>query len=146
MKIFNLVFAILFVLFAVLQYNDPDPYIWIPIYIYGALMCWMCFKGKGNRTALYAGITVYLAYAIYLFVADDGVLSWIKDHNAENIAGTMQAQTSLDRRLKGIFRFGYFDGCSGNKCSPYRADLQVCPWKIEWLNLLIRLLINIVIK
>ena len=93
MKIFNLVFAILFVLFALLQYNDPDPYVWIPIYIYGALMCWMCFKGKGNRTALYAGITIYLAYAIYLFVADDGVLSWIKDHNAENIAGTMQAQT-----------------------------------------------------
>jgi len=92
MKIFNLVFAILFVLFALLQYNDPDPYVWIPIYIYGALMCWMCYKGKGNRTALYAGITVYLAYAVYLFVADDGVLSWIKDHNAENIAETMQAQ------------------------------------------------------
>ena len=92
MKIFNLVFAILFVLFALLQYNDPDPYIWIPIYLYGTLMCWMCYRGKGNRTALYAGITVYLAYAIYLFVADDGVLSWIKDHNAENIAETMQAQ------------------------------------------------------
>ena len=92
MKIFNLVFAILFVFFAMLQYNDPDPYVWIPIYLYGALMCWMCYRGKANRMALYAGIAVYFAYAVYLFVADDGVLSWIKDHNAENIAETMQAQ------------------------------------------------------
>ena len=46
-----------------------------------------------NFTALYIGLAIYVAYAIYLFVADDGVLSWDLDHNAENIAGTMKAQT-----------------------------------------------------
>ena len=93
MRIFNLVFVVLFVLFAALQYNDPDPYIWIPIYLYGALICWLGYRGKMNFTALFVGLAVFGAYAAYLFVADDGVLSWIVDHNAENIAGSMKAET-----------------------------------------------------
>jgi hypothetical protein len=91
MKIFNLVFIVLFVLFAALQYNDPDPYLWIPIYLYGALICWMGYRGKMNFVALFAGLAVYIVYALYLFVEEDGVLSWIIDHDAENIAGTMKA-------------------------------------------------------
>ncbi|RZK26088.1 MAG: hypothetical protein EOO43_03815 [Flavobacterium sp.] len=93
MKIFNLVFVILFVLFAALQYNDPDPYIWIPIYLYGAFICWMGYRGKMNFPALFAGLIVYIVYAASLFVAEDGVLSWIVDHDAENIAGSMKAET-----------------------------------------------------
>ena len=93
MKIFNLIFFVLFVLFAVLQYNHPDPYIWIPIYLFGAYICWIGYKGTMHFVPLIAGLVVYIAYAIYLFVADDGVLSWIRDHNAENIAGTMKAET-----------------------------------------------------
>ena len=92
MKIFNLVFAILFVLFAALQYNDPDPYIWIPIYLFGAYICWLGYRGTMNFVALFIGIAVYAVYAIYLIFADDGVLAWIVEHNAENIAGTMKAE------------------------------------------------------
>jgi len=92
MKIFNLVFVVLFILFAALQYNDPDPYLWIPIYLYGAFVCWMAYKEKVKPVLIFAGIAVYAAYAIYLFVADDGVLSWMTDHHAENIAGTMKAE------------------------------------------------------
>jgi Transmembrane family 220, helix len=91
MKIFNLVFLVLFIVFAALQYNDPDPYLWIPIYLYGAFICWMGYRGKMNFVALYSGLAVYIVYALYLFVAEDGVLSWIIDHDAENIAGTMKA-------------------------------------------------------
>jgi hypothetical protein len=92
MKIFNIVFVFLFILFAALQYNDPDPALWIPIYLYGALMCWFGYKGKSSRPALIFGLIFYFAYAVILFVEKDGVLSWIRDHNAENIAGTMQAE------------------------------------------------------
>ena len=41
MKIFNITFCILFVISAALQYNDPDPWLWIPLYLYGALLCWL---------------------------------------------------------------------------------------------------------
>jgi transmembrane protein TMEM220 len=92
MKVFNIIFVILFILFALLQYNDPDPYLWIPIYLYGSLMCWMSYRGKPSGRGLIAGILVYVAYAVYLFFEDNGVLSWIRDHNAEDIAATMHAE------------------------------------------------------
>ena len=91
MKIFNIVFCLLFVFSAALQYNDPDPYVWMPIYLYGAALCWLAFRDRYYPKACIAGIIVYTAYAIYLFFAKDGVLDWIKEHNAENIAEGMKA-------------------------------------------------------
>lgn len=91
MKIFNLVFCILFVLSAALQYNDPDPYVWIPLYMYGAVLCWLAFRNKYYPQAYLFGNLVYLAYAVYLFFTKDGVLDWINEHDAEGIAQTMKA-------------------------------------------------------
>lgn len=93
MKIFNLVFCILFIICAGLQYNDPDPYIWIPIYLYGAIFCWLAFRNKFYPAAYTFGIIVFAAYASYFFFTKDGVLDWIQKHNAENIAATMKAST-----------------------------------------------------
>ena len=93
MKIFNLLFAIIFLLFAGLQYNDPDPYIWIPIYMYATVLCWLAFRNKYYPRAFILGIIIYAGYALYLFFSADGVLDWIQKHNAENIAGTMKAST-----------------------------------------------------
>jgi hypothetical protein len=92
MKYFNLVFAILFVLFAGLQYNDPDPYWWIPIYLYAAVLCWLASRGKYFPKAYLAGIAVYLGYAVYLFFTKDGVLDWAREHDAENLVQTMKAE------------------------------------------------------
>ena len=91
MKIFNVVFAVLFVLFAALQYNDPDPYVWIPIYMYGAVLCWMAFRGRYYRQACLLGIGVYSIYAGYKFFDENGVWDWLTKHHAENIAGEMKA-------------------------------------------------------
>lgn len=92
MRIFNLLFCILFVISAGLQYNDPDPYVWIPIYGYGAVLCWLAFRNKYYPRAYLAGIAVYLAYATWLFFTSDGVWDWITKHDAENIAQTMKAE------------------------------------------------------
>ncbi len=91
MKIFNVVFAVLFVLFAALQWNDPDPYIWMPIYLYPAILCGLAAAGKYYKGWYLFGIVAALGYAVYLFFAKDGVLSWMTEHSAENIAGTMKA-------------------------------------------------------
>ncbi|MGZ8510138.1 MAG: transmembrane 220 family protein [Chitinophagaceae bacterium] len=93
MKIFNILFCILFLISAGLQYNDPDPYIWIPIYLYGAILCWLAFRGKYYPKAYLAGIIIFAGYALYLFFTENGVLDWIQKHNAENIAGSMKAST-----------------------------------------------------
>jgi hypothetical protein len=91
MKAFNIIFAVLFVLCAALQYNDPDPYVWMPIYLYAAVLCWLAFKGKYYPNAYLLGIIVYGIYAIYLVFTPDGVIDWVTKHNAEDIAGTMKA-------------------------------------------------------
>ncbi len=91
MKIFNIVFVILFVFSAGLQYNDPDPYLWIPIYLYGAVLCWLAFKNKYYPVAYLTGIFMYAVYAAILFFEKDGVLDWYKNHNSENLVQTMKA-------------------------------------------------------
>jgi hypothetical protein len=92
MKIFNYFFCVTFVVFAALQYNDPDPYIWVPIYIYAAVLCWQAARNKFYPKAYWIGIIVYAAYAVYKAFDENGLVDWIKKHNAENIAETMKAQ------------------------------------------------------
>jgi hypothetical protein len=91
MKAFNVFFIIVFILSAALQYNDPDPYIWMPLYLYGAFLCYQALKRKYNPVLYITGLVVYLSYAVYLFFDKEGVMSWARDHGAENIAQTMKA-------------------------------------------------------
>ncbi|WP_276485812.1 transmembrane 220 family protein [Paraflavitalea pollutisoli] len=93
MKIFNLLFCLLFVVSAALQYNDPDPYVWIPIYGYGAVLCWLAFRGKYYPKAYLFGFAVFTIYAIFLFTEKNGVWDWLTEHQAENIAQSMKAST-----------------------------------------------------
>lgn len=92
MRIFNFIFFLLFVFSAALQYNDPDPYIWMPIYLYGAVLCFLAFRGKFYPRAYLIGVAVYLVYAAYLVFTKDGVLDWINQHNAESLVQTMKAE------------------------------------------------------
>jgi len=92
MKIFNIIFCVLFLISAGLQYNDPDPYLWVPIYMYGVVYCWLAFKGKYHPKAYLIGSAILLVYAAYEFFSPDGVLDWFNKHNAEDIAGTMKAE------------------------------------------------------
>ena len=73
-KVFSLVFAVLFLISAGLQWNDPDPYLWIPLYLLSVLGCLLAAKGV-YKPKFYTGvIAIYLVYAAYLFLTTDGVL------------------------------------------------------------------------
>jgi hypothetical protein len=91
MKIFNLVCIILFLVSAGLQYNDPDPYLWIPIYLYGAFLCFQAYHKKYKPILYFIGLIVYVSYATYLFFDKQGVVSWIGDHGGESIVASMKA-------------------------------------------------------
>lgn len=90
-KTFNILFCIIFIIFAGLQYNDPDPYIWMPIYLYSALLCYLAARKKYYPKAYFFGIAVYFVYAVYLFFDKSGVINWAKDHQSESIVQTMKA-------------------------------------------------------
>ena len=85
MKIFNIIFILYFLACAALQYNDPDPYVWIPIYLYAAFLCYQAFQKKYIRGLYYIGLAIYAVYAAFLFFDETGVINWIKRHQAENI-------------------------------------------------------------
>jgi hypothetical protein len=103
MRIFNLFFFVIFLLFAALQYNDPDPYIWIPIYGYAAVLCWLAFKRKYYPSAYLLGVIIYSAYAGYKLFEPEGVWDWLTKHRAENIAGTMKAATPWIEETREFF-------------------------------------------
>lgn len=92
MKVLNWSFTVMFVLFAALQYNDPDPYIWVPLYLYAAFLCMQSAKSRIFSKGYLFGMVIYLAYAIFLFFDRNGVISWAKDHDAESLVQTMKAE------------------------------------------------------
>ena len=92
MKRFNQLFVFIFILFAVVQYNDPDPYLWVPIYLFPAVLCFLAAREKFYKNAYTGGFIFYSLYAIYKLLDHNGVIDWLRFHNAANIAATMKAE------------------------------------------------------
>jgi hypothetical protein len=103
MKALNVIFCVLFIFFAALQYNDPDPYLWVPIYLNSAALCFFAAFGRFMIPAYIVSTTVYLLYAVYLLFDKSGVISWITDHDAENIAASMQASRPWIEETREFF-------------------------------------------
>lgn len=64
-KTLSLVFGLLFILFAAFQYNDPDPEVWIPIYGFAAMACFMAYAHVGQWWFFAAMTVVYIVAAWY---------------------------------------------------------------------------------
>ena len=125
MKYFNYFFTLIFILFAALQYNDPDPYLWIPIYLYPASVCFMAARHRTISKIVYnLGFVLFGAYAVYKLFDTNGVIDWIKYHNATNIASTMKAEQPWVEESReffglliilGVLSINYFKAYSKKK-------------------------------
>lgn len=103
MKIFNIVFILVFILFAAVQYNDPDPYLWIPIYLYPAVLCYLAIKQKFPKIGYFIGFAIFGIYAIYKIFDENGVIDWIRFHQATSIASTMKAEQPWVEETREFF-------------------------------------------
>ena len=74
MKILNLVLAAMFVVFAFVQINDPDPVIWILIYGAMAVMCVLAAFGRYYYIPLIGLLLIFMGYS---FVFLSGVGEWL---------------------------------------------------------------------
>ena len=73
MKIFNGIFAVLFLGFAALQYNDPDALLWIVIYMAMVVVCVLAFRKQHHKMlSLILGL-FYIGYSVLLAPA---LLTW----------------------------------------------------------------------
>ena len=105
-KTFNALFGVLFVICAALQWNDPDLYLWIPLYLLAALSCVLAYAQVPATRLNLAVIAIYLIYAAYLFVAQDGVWSWMFEHQFESLTQSMMASAPWienTREFGGLF-------------------------------------------
>lgn len=74
MKIASIFFALLFLAFAVVQYNDPDPLLWILIYSYVALIAALyLFKVYPVRLLLVSIIGLLIFGCFYI----PGIIEWL---------------------------------------------------------------------
>jgi len=105
-KFFSIVFAVLFLISAGLQWNDPDPYLWIPLYLLSVLSCVYAFKGMSAKRLNIFNIAVYSVYAVYLFLEKDGVISWATEHHFDSLTQSMLASSPWienTREFGGLF-------------------------------------------
>lgn len=75
MKIVNLLLAVVFLLFAFVQINDPDPLIWIAIYGSMAVLCVLAAFRVFNKWLSIGLVIIFALYSVFLF---PGVRQWMQ--------------------------------------------------------------------
>ncbi len=101
MKITNWILSLVFVLFAVVQLNDPDPLKWIILYGGVAGISIMAAMGRYHRYLLLAAMSVCLIWIITLL---PDIADWVQ-RGMPSIVGSMKAETpyvELAREFFGV--------------------------------------------
>ncbi len=101
MKILNIILCIIFLLFLGVQYNDPDPYLWMPIYGFVAWICALASVKKYNSSLILIGLGILSIYTLF-YIPD--FIEWIK-MGMPSIVDTMKAEKSyieLTREFGGL--------------------------------------------
>lgn len=78
MRFVNIFLALMFLSFAALQINDPDPLLWILIYGAMVVICGMAAFGIYNKRVM---IILAICYLVYCVVLWPGVSEWLSQEN-----------------------------------------------------------------
>jgi hypothetical protein len=103
MIVLNIIFCIAFLWFTYLNFNDPDAWVWVSIYLFAALSCGAAVFGFHFPVAYLVAVGLYLAYALVLFFIRDGVWDWFTKYRMQNIAATMQATKPWIEKTREFF-------------------------------------------
>ncbi|MDX5480696.1 MAG: transmembrane 220 family protein [Hymenobacteraceae bacterium] len=68
-KVLAILFGFAFLSFVVMQYNDPDPLVWMAIYAFAALLCFAAALNKASHTLLMVVAVLCVAGGIYMWPA-----------------------------------------------------------------------------
>ena len=101
MKILYWVLAVIFALFALVQYNDPDPVQWILMYAGVAVHFAMAALGRLYRPAVWVWLAAAVIWAATLF---PDFMNWI-NMGEPSIVESMKAETpwvELTREFLGL--------------------------------------------
>lgn len=101
MKIINGILCLLFLLFAGVQINDPDPWVWVLIYGAVAILCGLAAAGRFFPKILLAGLIICAA-GIFWYLPD--FMHWLNTGMA-SITDSMKAASpyiELVREFLGL--------------------------------------------
>ncbi len=101
--ILNVVFCLSFLVFAWLNLNDIDAWLWVPIYLVPSILCGMAVFGMYYPMIYIGLIAFYLVYAVILFFSKDGVKDWLVKYNRPSITETMQATKPYIEKTREFF-------------------------------------------
>jgi hypothetical protein len=101
--ILNVIFCLAFAIFAYLNLNDVDPWLWVPIYLSASVCCGLAVFGNYYPTIYLLLMAFYLIYAIILFFAKDGVRDWITKYNKASLVQEMQATKPYIEQTREFF-------------------------------------------
>jgi len=102
-KIIYIVVAGLFLLFALVQWNDPDPALWI--LFYGAMSVIYLLFVLQNRFAVYLSYFMLIVCVVCMGIILPEIFQWIKD-GMPNIVQSMKATIptiEYTREFLGLF-------------------------------------------
>ncbi|ULQ54029.1 transmembrane 220 family protein [Flavihumibacter fluvii] len=101
--ILNVIFCFSFIGFAYVNINDKDAYLWVTIYMVAAICCGLAAFKLYFPIIYLVAIVFYLAYAIKLFFAKDGVRDWMTKYKSESLVQSMQATKPYIEQAREFF-------------------------------------------
>ncbi len=102
-SILNSIFCIAFILFAYVNLNDSDSWLWIPIYMIASVCCGFAIFDYFFPTVYLLVLAFYLIYAGFLFFAKDGVRDWIVRYKRPSLVESMQATKPYIEKTREFF-------------------------------------------
>ena len=103
LSILNAIFCVSFILFAYVNLNDSDSWLWVPIYMVAAICCGFAIFDIFYPRIYLGAISFYLIYAIILFFAKDGVRDWILKYRSPSLVESMQASKPYIEKTREFF-------------------------------------------
>ena len=100
MKYFNGLFALIFVYFIIVQFNDPDPLLWVLVYGFGLMVTILLIVGRAKKYFLYGGIVIYAVLAATLV---PGVIDYYHASNYGEIFSEMAKERMYVEESREFF-------------------------------------------
>jgi len=82
MKILHALLALLFLVFALVQFNDPDPLLWVCMYLLVATVPALALFGRLNKWVLLVAVLVCLVAVV---ISGAGFVEFLTQHRSESI-------------------------------------------------------------
>jgi hypothetical protein len=99
-RIVNATLALLFFLFATVQFNDPDPLLWIAVYSIVGLVSMGAFFGKYHQYTL---ISLILIITVWSLILLPNLFTWLSTSVLGEVAGEMMSDKPY---IEGTREFG----------------------------------------